>query len=266
MYIGKFCRSRGQHKKVVYKPRASQNGFKSEISTLRDPGSPSENGNGTYTICWGGDYTPQSSFDKVIGHIYIEKYRCSRFVHTYSLGDFFYIPVCLESCGRFVTNMKSMANHLRKSYCWWFINPKANHAGMSKHLANSGINELSTIIGVGFLPSTIVNCIGVLLFTGCPGLIVCGKTWRVHEHTPWFWKTRSHWNASGEPTNVSFDMAGKLKVYKVLCKEQDPYSICTYIHEMNWHYMTKFVMFIKVQIYAQQCILAYVSIYTFIYT
>ena len=104
-----------------------------------------------FKICWGGDYTPQSSFDKVIGsleHIYIEKYRCSRFVHTYSLGDFFYIPVCLESCGRFVTNMKSMAYPLRESYCWWFINPKANHPGMSKNLANSGINELSTIIGV----------------------------------------------------------------------------------------------------------------------
>ena len=53
--------------------------------------------------------------------------------------------------------MKSMAYHLRESYCWWLRNPKANHPGMSKNLANSGINKLSTIIGVGFLPSTVVN-------------------------------------------------------------------------------------------------------------
>ena len=31
--------------------------------------SPSENGNGTWIPCWGGDYTPQSSSDKVIGSL-----------------------------------------------------------------------------------------------------------------------------------------------------------------------------------------------------
>ena len=31
--------------------------------------SPSENGNGTKIPCWGCDYPPQSSFDKVIGSI-----------------------------------------------------------------------------------------------------------------------------------------------------------------------------------------------------
>ena len=43
--------------------------------------SPSENGNGTKTPFWGGDYTPQSSSDKVIG----------------SLG---YIPDWLIFCGK----------------------------------------------------------------------------------------------------------------------------------------------------------------------
>ena len=39
------------------------------IHICRDPGSPSENGNGTEIPFWGGDYAPQSSSDKVIGSL-----------------------------------------------------------------------------------------------------------------------------------------------------------------------------------------------------